>query len=137
MKPGESISTLSRFAGFEIWDSTHGSEMVRTPDFVNTLPLRTAAVVISTFRVADVELTLLHSLWIGGFEGSVILMSDTATAAQRLQSTGATFVLLPYEVASEWATEVVRRTLGDPAYLEEEVLAEPRAPVVEDQPTDP
>ena len=106
------------------------------PDFVATLPLDTTSLVISTFRISDVELTLLHALRNSGFEGPVILTSETATAAQRLQNAGATFVLLPYEAAGERAAEVVRRTLRDPAYIEE-VRAEPRAPVVEEQPIDP
>jgi Kef-type K+ transport system membrane component KefB len=98
------------------------------PDFIATLPLSTAVLAISTVRLADVELTLLQALRDGGFAGSVILTSETTTAAQRLQNAGATFVLLPYEAAGERATEVIRQTLQDPTYLEE---------VVEEQPTDP
>ncbi len=106
------------------------------PDFVATLPLSSASLVISTFRFEDVGVTLMHALRNGGFMGPIILTSETARSAQRLEEAGATFVLLAYEAAGERATELVSRALENPDYLEE-MRAEPRAPVIEESPTEP
>ena len=48
------------------------------PDFVATLPLSSASLVISTFRFEDVEVTLMHALRNEGFAGPIILTSETA-----------------------------------------------------------
>ncbi len=105
---------------------------VEAPEFLQGLPLSSARIAVSTIRAPDIEVGLLEALREHDFSRPVLLTSQSAATAHRLEDLGATLVLLPFEAAGERASEMIEETLRDPTYLER-ARSSPRAPV-EDEP---
>ena len=105
---------------------------VEAPEFMQGLPLSSAQIAVSTIRAPDIEVGLLEALREHGFRHPVLLTSQSAATAHRLEDLGATLVLLPYEAAGERASEMIEEALRDPSFLGR-VRSSPRAPV-EDEP---
>ncbi len=101
---------------------------VEAPEFLQGLPLRSARIAVSTIRAPDIEVGLLEALRENDFRRPVLLTSQSAATAHRLEDLGATLVLLPFEAAGERASEMIEETLRDPTYLER-ARSSPRAPV--------
>lgn len=101
---------------------------VEAPEFLQGLPLASARIAVSTIRAPDIEVGLLEGLREHGFRRPVLLTSQSAATAHRLEDLGATLVLLPFEAAGERASEMIEETLRDPTYLER-ARSSPRAPV--------
>ncbi len=101
---------------------------VEAPEFLQGLPLSSARIAVSTIRAPDVEVGLLEALREHNFSRPVLLTSQSAATADRLEGLGATLVLLPFEAAGERASEMIEETLRDPTYLER-ARSSPRAPV--------
>lgn len=101
---------------------------VEAPEFLQGLPLASTRIAVSTIRAPDIEVGLLEGLREHGFRRPVLLTSQSAATAHRLEDLGATLVLLPFEAAGERASEMIEETLRDPTYLER-ARSSPRAPV--------
>ncbi len=101
---------------------------VEAPEFLQGLPLSSARIAVSTIRAPDIEVGLLEALRDHDFRRPVLLTSQSAATAHRLEDLGATLVLLPFEAAGERASEMIEETLRDPTYLER-ARSSPRAPV--------
>ncbi len=101
---------------------------VEAPEFLQGLPLSSARIAVSTIRAPDIEVGLLEALRENNFSRPVLLTSQSAATAHRLEDLGATLVLLPFEAAGERASEMIEETLRDPTYLER-ARSSPRAPV--------
>ncbi len=101
---------------------------VEAPEFLQGLPLTSVHIAVSTIRSPDIEVGLLEALREHNFRRPVLLTSQSAATAHRLEDLGATLVLLPFEAAGERASEMIEETLRDPTYLER-ARSSPRAPV--------
>ena len=101
---------------------------VEAPEFLQGLPLTSVRIAVSTIRSPDIEVGLLEALREHNFRRPVLLTSQSAATAHRLEDLGATLVLLPFEAAGERASEMIEETLRDPTYLER-ARSSPRAPV--------
>lgn len=79
------------------------------PDFLATLPLGKAALVLSSLREISVNLSLLHVLREQGYKGRVVVTAHTIHDSERLKEAGAHQVLLPYVKA---ATDAIDELFG-------------------------
>ena len=78
---------------------------VGDPEFLDNLPFRTSAWVVSTVRDRQLNLTLLHLLKEHRYEGKIALAAMSEQEAEEYLSKGAHVVLKPFSDASEEAAD--------------------------------
>jgi len=78
---------------------------VGDPEFLDNLPIRTSAWVVSTVRDKQLNLTLLHLLKESRYEGKIALAAMNEKEAEEYLSKGAHVVLKPFSDASEEAAD--------------------------------
>ncbi|MBC2645021.1 cation:proton antiporter [Rhodococcus wratislaviensis] len=81
--------------------------------FLESLPLAQARFVISTIPLLDVNMALLHGLRHHGYQGHVVVTAHTPHDADQLRYAGAEFILEPFSLAAEAASEVFTRLAGN------------------------
>ena len=75
------------------------------PEFVSSLPLEQAPLVLSSVRELSINLALLHGLRDYGYQGRVAVTAHSRLNAERLQQAGADQVLIPYADAAVEAVD--------------------------------
>jgi voltage-gated potassium channel Kch len=121
---GSTIATMLRDRGCRIqaidFDPTvvkqHEQEGYQTrygdvedPEFIATLPLQHATLVVSTLRNRVLNRSLLQGLTQQGYQGKVAVSTATLREAEEFQLEGVDLVLVPYaDAAKEAADRLVR-----------------------------
>ena len=83
------------------------------PDFLESLPLREARWVVSTFPQWDSNRALLHALSAVGFRGSIAGAARDAAHARALAAAGIDLVLNPFEDGADLAARGLASRLHD------------------------
>ena len=79
------------------------------PEFLQSLPLSKAKLILSTIPDLTVNLALLHGLRETGYGGRVAVTSHSAASGEKLKQAGADQILIPYADA---ATEAADKLFG-------------------------
>ncbi|MEO0491248.1 MAG: cation:proton antiporter family protein, partial [Cyanobacteria bacterium J06659_2] len=83
------------------------------PELPGLLPLEDAKWIVSTLPNCALGLTLLHTLKVHGFNGSIALTSHNRRDKEVLMNAGADLVLLPFRDAANQASQILTKTLID------------------------
>ncbi|WP_046468079.1 cation:proton antiporter [Allosalinactinospora lopnorensis] len=81
-------------------------------DFLETLPLNRARLVVSTIPVVETNRTLLHALRHHDYQGRVALTAHTARDAAQLRAAGADIVLEPFSSAAAETLTMISDEVG-------------------------
>jgi Kef-type K+ transport system membrane component KefB len=73
---------------------------VEDPDLPQVLPLARAAWVVSSVRIVDLSLSLVHALRMHGFDGRIAVAAERESDVELLRESGADLVLLPLRDAA-------------------------------------
>jgi len=89
------------------------------PEFVHTLPVSKARIVVLAFPARaygithqDPRYVMQQALKDEGFEGHVVAVSDKEDDAERLRAHGITPVLMPFRDAAVRAVEILEQDLA-------------------------
>ncbi len=81
------------------------------PEFLASLPLEQAFMVLSSVRETPVNLALLHGLVYQGYRGQVAVTAHSTQNAEKLKVAGADYVLMPYADAAAEAVDTLMDSL--------------------------
>ncbi|MGW5880368.1 cation:proton antiporter [Nocardiopsis terrae] len=83
-------------------------------DFLETLPLGRARMVLSAIPSSRADLVLIHGLRQHGYEGSIVLTALDPALAEQLREAGADHVVEPYRAGAESLVGELRERMGPP-----------------------
>ncbi|WP_017582670.1 cation:proton antiporter [Nocardiopsis valliformis] len=83
-------------------------------EFLETLPLEQARMVLSAIPSSQADLVLIHALRQHGYEGTVVLTALDPALADQLRRAGADHVLEPYRAGAEDLLDDLREHMGPP-----------------------
>ncbi|NOZ51684.1 MAG: cation:proton antiporter [Gammaproteobacteria bacterium] len=82
------------------------------PEFLASLPLEQASMVLSSVRETPINLALLHGLAYQGYRGQVAVTAHSTQNAEKLKVAGADHVLMPYADAAAEAVDTLIDSLA-------------------------